>query len=403
VIVRAARGSDLDEIAALRSRLWPESGVEEHRAEARAILAGEPRSTLPLVIFVAEEQDSLLGFVEVGLRSHADGCDPARPVGFIEGWFVAAEQRGRGIGRLLIARAEDWAREQGCRELASDTWLDNEASARAHAALGFEVVDRCVNFRKSLAPPRDEPRQSTELHYGADLARVHHDHFGMIARAAARELTTRLTSAGLTSGTVVDLAAGSGILSRALSEAGFTVFGADLSEDMLRIAREQAPRASFVGQSLWSVELPPCVAVAAIGEALSYAADPVAGLSALERRLSDIERALLPGGLVLFDVAGPGRSGPQGSRRAFWSLANAEIGLEEIESGDLLTRRITVFVPEGERCRRTQETHRLRLYAPEAVEALLTKAGFSWERLDRYADFTFPEGLYGFAATKRRT
>ena len=47
-------------------------------------------------------------------------------------------------------RAEAWAREQGCAELASDTWIDNEESQRAHAALGFEVVDRCVNYRKKL-------------------------------------------------------------------------------------------------------------------------------------------------------------------------------------------------------------------------------------------------------------
>jgi DNA-binding MarR family transcriptional regulator len=39
---------------------------------------------------------------------------------------------------------------QGCTELASDTWIDNEPSQRAHLALGFEVVNRCINFRKTL-------------------------------------------------------------------------------------------------------------------------------------------------------------------------------------------------------------------------------------------------------------
>ena len=46
--------------------------------------------------------------------------------------------------------AADWARSAGARELASDTWLDNEPSQHAHAALGFEVVDRCVHYRKAL-------------------------------------------------------------------------------------------------------------------------------------------------------------------------------------------------------------------------------------------------------------
>jgi aminoglycoside 6'-N-acetyltransferase I len=34
--------------------------------------------------------------------------------------------------------------------MASDTWIDREESQRAHEALGFEVVDRCVNYFKRL-------------------------------------------------------------------------------------------------------------------------------------------------------------------------------------------------------------------------------------------------------------
>jgi len=39
--------------------------------------------------------------------------------------------------------AEDWARAQGCLEMASDALINNEGSLRAHEALGFEIVDRC--------------------------------------------------------------------------------------------------------------------------------------------------------------------------------------------------------------------------------------------------------------------
>jgi aminoglycoside 6'-N-acetyltransferase I len=86
----------------------------------------------------------------VALRSHADGCDIEQPVGFIEGWFVHEASRNRGVGRALMHSAEEWARSQGCLEMASDTWIDHEDSQRAHQALGFEVVDRCVHFRKAL-------------------------------------------------------------------------------------------------------------------------------------------------------------------------------------------------------------------------------------------------------------
>jgi aminoglycoside 6'-N-acetyltransferase I len=94
--------------------------------------------------------DKLARSFRVGLRSHADGCDGRHRVGFIEGWFVEPEHRGNGMGRALMQAAGAWARSHGCREMASDTWIDNDPSQRAHEALGFEVVDRCVHFRKAL-------------------------------------------------------------------------------------------------------------------------------------------------------------------------------------------------------------------------------------------------------------
>jgi aminoglycoside 6'-N-acetyltransferase I len=149
--IRLARPSDGVHLARLREALWPDSSAEEHARELAPILEGAASLTVGLVNLVAEAGDGrLVGFLEVGLRSHADGCDPSHAVGFIEGWYVAEDHRHQGIGRKLLAAAEDWARMQGCVEMASDTWLDNERSQRVHEALGFEVVDRCVHYRKAL-------------------------------------------------------------------------------------------------------------------------------------------------------------------------------------------------------------------------------------------------------------
>jgi aminoglycoside 6'-N-acetyltransferase I len=147
VSIRVARDSDRIPLARMRALLWPTASFDEHLKEI-----GQGTSyTFPLVTFVADDADGeLIGFIEVDLRSHADGCDPRQPVGFVEGWFVHESWRGRGVGGELMRAAEEWARSQGCVEMASDTWIDSEGSQRAHAALGFEVVDRCVHFRKSL-------------------------------------------------------------------------------------------------------------------------------------------------------------------------------------------------------------------------------------------------------------
>ncbi len=149
--VRRARPEDLDQVAAMRKLLWPDSPFAEHRAEAEETLATGRNGTLPAATFVAEDEDCrLVGFIEVGLRSHADKCNPVRPVGFVEGWFVAEEFREKGIGGELMRAAEEWCRKQRCLEMASDARIDNTVSQDVHEALGFEIVDRCVHFRKSL-------------------------------------------------------------------------------------------------------------------------------------------------------------------------------------------------------------------------------------------------------------
>lgn len=151
VTVRRAQPADLQQLAPLRTALWPESLVAEHAQELSSILDGKPFGILPLVIFVAETSEGILaGFLEAALRSCADGCDPKQPVGYVEGWYVSESYRRGGIGAALLGAAEDWARSQGCREMASDTQITNTLSQRVHESLGFEVAEHAVLYRKSL-------------------------------------------------------------------------------------------------------------------------------------------------------------------------------------------------------------------------------------------------------------
>lgn len=151
LIIREAQAGDETDLAQMMAYLWPDGSVDEHRREAEELIRTRRSGTLPATFFVATSGDEeLIGWIQVGLRSHADGCDATQPVGFIEGWFVRDGLRGKGIGRRLMQVAEEWARKCGCREMASDALLDNEASHRAHRASGFEVIDRCVHFRKTI-------------------------------------------------------------------------------------------------------------------------------------------------------------------------------------------------------------------------------------------------------------
>ena len=137
-----------DQWLRLRGLLWPDES-EEELADGRRWILDDPERN---AVFVARSAEGeLIGFIEAALRSWAEGCD-TRPVGYIEGWYVAPELRRRGVGRRLVEAAERWARSRGCTEMGSDAHLSNPLSHRAHAALGYEEVERVVSFAKRLVP-----------------------------------------------------------------------------------------------------------------------------------------------------------------------------------------------------------------------------------------------------------
>lgn len=146
--IRPVTRADRDEWLRMRSTLYPTAAPEEidewlDNADRGTLLVG-------VAVFVADRGDGrLAGFVEIGLRSYAEGC-VTTPVAFLEGWYVDPDVRRTGLGARLVRTAEDWARARGLEEIASDTTLDNDVSLRAHLALGFEEVERQICFRKTL-------------------------------------------------------------------------------------------------------------------------------------------------------------------------------------------------------------------------------------------------------------
>src|SRR5690606_25258994 len=157
--------------------------------------------------------------------------------------------------------------------------------------------------------------------YEQQLARIHHDHFSDLARGAAAHLLGLLNEGhGHRAGTIVELACGGGVSSKILADAGYDIVGVDASKSMLELARAHAPDVAFEQASLWDYQLPPAVPVTAVGEALCYRGSGSSPThEALQARLRSVFAALSSGGVLLFDVATPGRSGPTRQRHAAWA------------------------------------------------------------------------------------
>jgi len=128
----------------MRCELWPDCVPERHGLEMAEILAG------PGVVALALVDQAVAGFAEVSVRSdHVEGT-AASPVPYLEGWYVRAAWRGRGVGRALLSYVEQWAVSKGYSELASDAEIQNDRSIRLHAMFGFNEVGRSVHFVKNL-------------------------------------------------------------------------------------------------------------------------------------------------------------------------------------------------------------------------------------------------------------
>jgi aminoglycoside 6'-N-acetyltransferase I len=142
--IKPATNSDLNQWAKLRYLLWSDLSIDGHNLEIQSELAHPDKECL-----LAWQDDQAVGFIELTLRSVVDGC-LSTPVAYMEGWFVLEEFRAQNIGKKLVQSAEAWAQSRGCSEMGSDAEIDNQVSIASHKALGFEEVDRVVQFRKSL-------------------------------------------------------------------------------------------------------------------------------------------------------------------------------------------------------------------------------------------------------------
>jgi SAM-dependent methyltransferase len=189
-----------------------------------------------------------------------------------------------------------------------------------------------------------------------------------------------------------------------LGDAGFAGVGIDLSEALLAIARERVPEADLRVASFVTADLPACVAVTAIGEVFNYAFDEANSSAVRAELFGRIYAALAPGGLLIFDMAGPARAPAISPQRTFMEGPDWAV-LVETEADDascLLTRRITSFRKQGNLYRRNVEIHKLQLVDPADILGLLQRVGFSVQTLDSYGAQPLPQGLVGFLACKPR-
>lgn len=145
VIYRKATKADAESIALLAVKMWTSHNVKDLTDEFTAAIENDNS-----VVYLLTVDEVVVGFAQCGLRHDYVEGTSSSPVGYLEGIFVEEKYRKQGYAKQLLNYCEQWAKEKGCTEFASDCELDNEISQKFHMSLGFEEANRIICFKKNL-------------------------------------------------------------------------------------------------------------------------------------------------------------------------------------------------------------------------------------------------------------
>ena len=144
-MIKQASPDDAMPLAELAMKLWKGHSIQEMSKMFDALLSGDDA-----VCFLQYVDGKAVGFAQCQLRhEYVEGTDSS-PVGYLEGIFVEDAYRKHGHAKTLLRACETWAKEKHCTEFASDCELENSDSLRFHTAMGFEVANRIICFRKEI-------------------------------------------------------------------------------------------------------------------------------------------------------------------------------------------------------------------------------------------------------------
>jgi SAM-dependent methyltransferase len=241
-----------------------------------------------------------------------------------------------------------------------------------------------------------KPRQA----YENDLAYIHDRGFGAFAAGSAAGILKLLRQHGIREGLVVDLGCGSGIWARALADASYRVIGVDISPAMIELARQRVPEARFHVGSFLEFLLPGCQVVTALGEVFNYLFDPNNSLRSLRQVCKRVFDALTPNGLLIFDVAEPGRCKGLTQRFTEGEDWTCLVEIHQDTAKQQLTRRIVSFRKVGDAYRRHEETHIQQLYLGTKIAEMLRGIGFRVRQTRSYGEYRLSPKVVAIVARK---
>ncbi|MDL5593854.1 GNAT family N-acetyltransferase [Bacillus subtilis] len=129
-----ASAEHLDAVASLFDGYRGFYGQPSNLAQSRAFIAERMAGNESAIFLVEDENGEALGFVQ--LYPTFSSIDAHR-TWLLSDLFTTPAARGRGVGRLLMNTARDFAVETGAKGLVLETATDNFTAQRLYESLGW--------------------------------------------------------------------------------------------------------------------------------------------------------------------------------------------------------------------------------------------------------------------------
>ncbi len=143
--IQKLSSDNLKYLTELVLELWTYCTFEEEFENYKKILSSENE-----ICYLVKDQKTYIAFTHFTIRTdYVEGATES-PVAYIEALYVKPDYQRLGIGKKLVNAGENWSRQKGCKQLASDTEINNSMSINFHREIGFDEANRIVCFIKKI-------------------------------------------------------------------------------------------------------------------------------------------------------------------------------------------------------------------------------------------------------------
>ena len=142
ITLRPATEADAEAVAELSEQLGYPIAADAVRVRLAQFVTNADH-----VVVVAERGGQVCGWVHAHVQQ---SIELAEPRGEVMGLVVSRDVRRAGLGRLLMQRAEQWARERGLDLMVLRSNVQRPESHAFYPAIGYEHFKTQAAYRKRL-------------------------------------------------------------------------------------------------------------------------------------------------------------------------------------------------------------------------------------------------------------